>query len=59
VSVNAHAAMTAEIPYVGFSGTGQGKDLSLPGFEDDTRIKHVASSQWPVTRDLRMNRGGS
>ena len=59
VSVNAHAAMTAEIPYVGFSGTGQGKDLSLSGFEDDTRIKHVASSQWPVTRDHRMNRGGS
>jgi betaine-aldehyde dehydrogenase len=44
VSVNTHAPMTAEMPHGGFRGSGYGKDLSLFGLEDYTRIKHVASA---------------
>ena len=44
VSVNVHAPMTAEMPHGGFGGSGYGKDLSMYGFEDYTRIKHVASA---------------
>ena len=44
VSVNTHAPMTAEMPHGGFGLSGYGKDLSMYGFEDYTRIKHVASA---------------
>ena len=44
VSVNTHAPMTAEMPHGGFGGSGYGKDLSMYGLEDYTRIKHVASA---------------
>ncbi len=44
VSVNTHAPMTAEMPHGGFGASGYGKDLSLFGLEDYTRIKHVASA---------------
>ena len=44
VSVNTHAPMTAEMPHGGFGTSGYGKDLSLYGLEDYTRIKHVASA---------------
>jgi betaine-aldehyde dehydrogenase len=44
VSLNVHAPMTAEMPHGGFGGSGYGKDLSLYGFEDYTRVKHVAAA---------------
>jgi betaine-aldehyde dehydrogenase len=44
VSANTHAPMTAEMPHGGFGASGYGKDLSLFGLEDYTRIKHVASA---------------
>jgi betaine-aldehyde dehydrogenase len=42
VSVNTHAPMAGELPHGGFKGSGYGKDLSLFGLEDYTRVKHVA-----------------
>ena len=44
VSVNTHAPMGAELPHGGFGTSGFGKDLSMYGLEDYTRIKHVASA---------------
>ena len=44
VSLNVHAPMSAEMPHGGFGGSGYGKDLSMYGFEDYTRVKHVASA---------------
>ena len=44
VSVNTHAPMSAEMPHGGFGTSGYGKDLSIFGLEDYTRIKHVASA---------------
>jgi betaine-aldehyde dehydrogenase len=44
VSVNAHAPMTSEMPHGGFGRSGYGKDLSLYGLEDYTRVKHVAAA---------------
>ncbi len=42
VSVNAHAPMASEMPHGGFGLSGYGKDLSVYGLEDYTRLKHVA-----------------
>ena len=39
--VNTHIPMVAEMPHGGFKKSGYGKDLSVYGFEDYTRIKHV------------------
>jgi betaine-aldehyde dehydrogenase len=44
VWINTHNNMTAEMPHGGFKQSGYGKDLSIYGFEDYTRIKHVMSS---------------
>ena len=44
VSVNTHAPMGAELPHGGFGTSGFGKDLSIYGLEDYTRVKHVASA---------------
>ncbi len=41
VWVNAHIPLVAEMPHGGFKKSGYGKDLSMYGFEDYTRIKHV------------------
>lgn len=41
VWVNTHIPMAAEMPHGGFKHSGYGKDLSVYGFEDYTRIKHV------------------
>ncbi len=41
VWINAHMPMVAEMPHGGFKHSGYGKDLSVYGFEDYTRIKHV------------------
>ncbi|HVA52963.1 MAG TPA: gamma-aminobutyraldehyde dehydrogenase [Acidimicrobiales bacterium] len=41
VWVNTHIPLVAEMPHGGFKKSGYGKDLSIYGFEDYTRIKHV------------------
>jgi betaine-aldehyde dehydrogenase len=41
VWVNTHIPVVAEMPHGGFKNSGYGKDLSVYGFEDYTRIKHV------------------
>jgi len=43
VWINTHIPLTAEMPHGGFRHSGYGKDLSMYGFEDYTRIKHVMS----------------
>jgi betaine-aldehyde dehydrogenase len=41
VWVNTHIPLIAEMPHGGFKHSGYGKDLSLYGLEDYTRVKHV------------------
>jgi len=43
VWINTHVPSVAEMPHGGFKNSGYGKDLSIYGFEDYTRIKHVMS----------------
>ncbi len=43
VWVNTHIPFVAEMPHGGFKHSGYGKDLSMYGMEDYTRIKHVMS----------------
>jgi acyl-CoA reductase-like NAD-dependent aldehyde dehydrogenase len=38
-----HIPFVSEMPHGGFKHSGYGKDLSMYGFEDYTRIKHVMS----------------
>ncbi|WP_036284237.1 gamma-aminobutyraldehyde dehydrogenase [Microbacterium luticocti] len=44
VWINAHIPFVSDMPHGGFKQSGYGKDLSVYGFEDYTRIKHVMSS---------------
>jgi len=44
VWINTHIPLVAEMPHGGFKHSGYGKDLSMYGFEDYTRVKHVMSS---------------
>ncbi|WP_198416264.1 MULTISPECIES: aminobutyraldehyde dehydrogenase [unclassified Cryobacterium] len=44
VWINTHLLLTAEMPHGGFKQSGYGKDLSMYGVEDYTRIKHVMSA---------------
>ena len=44
VWINTHIPIVAEMPHGGFKHSGYGKDLSVYGFEDYTRIKHVMSN---------------
>jgi betaine-aldehyde dehydrogenase len=44
VWINTHIPLVAEMPNGGFKHSGYGKDLSMYGFEDYTRVKHVMSS---------------
>ncbi|MFC0107156.1 aminobutyraldehyde dehydrogenase [Kibdelosporangium aridum] len=41
VWVNTHGPLAAEMPHGGFGQSGYGKDLSMIGLEDYTRVKHV------------------
>ena len=41
VWINTHIPLVAEMPHGGYKASGHGKDLSMYGFEDYTRIKHV------------------
>ncbi|HTT52241.1 MAG TPA: gamma-aminobutyraldehyde dehydrogenase [Streptosporangiaceae bacterium] len=43
VWVNTHIPFVSEMPHGGFKHSGYGKDLSMYGFEDYTRVKHVMS----------------
>jgi len=44
VWINTHIPIVAEMPHGGFKRSGYGKDLSLYGLEDYTRLKHVMIS---------------
>ncbi len=44
VWINTHIPLVAEMPHGGFRQSGYGKDLSMYGFEDYTRIKHVMTN---------------
>jgi betaine-aldehyde dehydrogenase len=44
VWINTHIPLVAEMPHGGFKRSGYGKDLSIYGFEDYTRVKHVMSN---------------
>jgi betaine-aldehyde dehydrogenase len=41
VWVNTHIPLVAEMPHGGFKHSGHGKDLSMYGLEEYTRVKHV------------------
>ncbi len=41
VWINTHIPLVAEMPHGGYKNSGHGKDLSMYGLEDYTRIKHV------------------
>jgi len=41
VWINTHLPFVSEMPHGGYGHSGYGKDLSLYGFEEYTRIKHV------------------
>jgi betaine-aldehyde dehydrogenase len=44
VWINCHIPLVAEMPHGGFKSSGHGKDLSIYGLEEYTRIKHVMSN---------------
>jgi betaine-aldehyde dehydrogenase len=43
VWINTHLPFVSEMPHGGYGHSGHGKDLSMYGFEEYTRIKHVMS----------------
>ena len=44
VWINTHIPLVAEMPHGGYKHSGYGKDLSMYGLEDYTRIKHVMAN---------------
>lgn len=44
VWINTHIPLVAEMPHGGFKDSGYGKDLSMYGLEDYTRVKHVMAN---------------
>jgi betaine-aldehyde dehydrogenase len=44
VWINTHGPLVSEMPHGGFGRSGYGKDLSMHGLEDYTRVKHVMSA---------------
>jgi betaine-aldehyde dehydrogenase len=44
VWINAHIPIVGEMPHGGFKHSGYGKDLSMYGLEDYTRVKHVMTN---------------
>ena len=44
VWINTHIPIVAEMPHGGFKHSGYGKDLSMYGLEDYTRVKHVMAN---------------
>ena len=53
VWINTHIPLVAEMPHGGFKHSGYGKDLSMYGFEDYTRIKHVMAAFDRVGRRMQ------
>ena len=55
VWINTHIPLVAEMPHGGFKHSGYGKDLSMYGLEDYTRVKHVMSyiGPWSVSQQFR------
>ena len=49
VWVNTHIPLVAEMPHGGFKHSGYGKDLSMYGFDDYTRVKHVMTNLMSYT----------
>src|SRR5215470_18006 len=47
VWINTHIPLVAEMPHGGFKHSGYGKDLSMYGLEDYTRIKHIMTNLNP------------
>jgi betaine-aldehyde dehydrogenase len=43
VWINTHLPFVSDLPHGGFGQSGHGKDLSMYGFEEYTRVKHVMS----------------
>jgi len=41
--INTHLPFVSEMPHGGFGHSGHGKDLSMYGFEEYTRVKPVMS----------------
>ena len=57
VWINTHIPLVAEMPHGGFKHSGYGKDLSMYGFEDYTRVKHVMSNiEGLIAPDVRQGR---
>jgi betaine-aldehyde dehydrogenase len=48
VWINTHIPFVSEMPHGGFRHSGYGKDLSMYGFEEYTRVKHVMSYIGPA-----------
>src|SRR5216110_1517607 len=44
VWINTHIPLVSEMPHGGYKRSGYGKDLSMYGLEDYTRIKHVMTN---------------
>jgi betaine-aldehyde dehydrogenase len=44
VWINTHIPLVGEMPHGGFKQSGYGKDLSMYGLEDYTRVKHVMTA---------------
>ena len=44
VWINTHILLVAEMPHGGYKKSAYGKDLSMYGFEDYTRVKHVMAA---------------
>ena len=44
VWINTHGLLTPEMPHGGFKQSGYGKDLSVYGLDDYTRVKHVMTA---------------
>jgi betaine-aldehyde dehydrogenase len=44
VWINTHIPLVSEMPHGGFKNSGYGKDLSMYGFQDYTRVKHVMTN---------------
>ena len=53
VWINTHIPFVSEMPHGGFGHSGYGKDLSMYGFEEYTRIKHVMSFVGPANDPSR------
>jgi betaine-aldehyde dehydrogenase len=59
VWINTHIPLVAEMPHGGFKHSGYGKDLSMYGLEDYTRIKHVMANIESRTERVHIEQVGT